>query len=682
LRKTKKQTALWNCIHCFSGKKFPKRKEAAYTLIALYAHRKKEKNLLSRYIQLLEKPYPGLEDIYLHLKGNFFFNKKLYEKSKPFFIKLKDYKKSVFSKKALLKLGEISFLNENYKNAISYFQLFSKTFPKSRLNNKALWFLGKSKDKLGDKKKAIESFRKVVWNYPLSPYASKASKALKQKKKGLADEKGPNQLYKRAITFYKAKRYRSAEKDFKRFCKKYRNHPKIPQAILIRGKMAFNLRQNSKALELFSWLIRAFPKADERAEAMYTKAMVYWRIGRGKSFLKSAKKVNKKYFKKWGARILYTIGKFYEEKEDWNKALKQYESVEKLFKPQKYFHESMWSAAWSFFMLNKLEEAEKKMSIITTNFPQSPHLNNAIFWRGVILEKLEKEEEAIKTHKENVEKFPLTYLGHQSKNYLEKQGLKIPYKKKGLGKEEIKIIFSNIFISEAHKERIKILISNCFFKIAEQEVRRVTRKLPRKKRYKTMFEIAKISYMAEKYMSCINILRRYFIDKMVGIEKDCPTGFWRMSYPLAFPKELRKNALKYKISPYLIAAVIRAESAFNMEALSRTHAVGLMQIQPKTGRRLAKKIGIRRFLKKQLLTPEINIAMGSFYIRKLLNEFDGNAVYAIASYNAGEDRVHRWAKVNGHLKPIEFINTIPYKETRTYVKRVLGYFEEYKRIYQ
>jgi len=662
---------------------FPTRKESAYTLLALHALRRKESNALKRVLEKLQKPYPGLDDVYLYIKGDFFFDGKEYDKSRKVLYPLVDkYPTSIFADKALLLIGKGLFIEKKYRKVIKTFKRFIKLFPKSRLQGDALWFLARSRDRLGFKSKAIVNYRQIAWNHPLSPYARNAQKRLNKKKRGLANEKGPNQLYKRAILFYKVKRYRSAERDLYRFCKKYKKHPKIPHAILIRGKIAFNLRKNRKALKLFSWLIRSFPRAGEAAEALFTKSMIYWRIGRDKDFIRTCKKVKSKHPQKWGARVLYTIGKYYEEKKQFDNALKQYDAVVRNFSPQKYFHESLWSASWTLFLTGKLENAEKKMALIEKSYPDSPHRSDALFWRAAILKKLGESKKELELHMVNVKEFPLTFLGHESRLHLKQHNIQIPYEGKKLGQETVSVVYSNMFIPKAEKEHVRLLLSNCLFKIAERVLKKNMRGISRKKKYKTVFELAKIMYSAGNYVGCINILRGYFIDKMLGVDKNCPEGFWRMSYPMGFYAEIEKNANKYNLSPYLIASITRAESAFNPDAVSRTQAMGLMQVQPKTGKLLARKMGLTGFRKRQLATPKTNIAIGSFYLKKLLEEFDGNAIYAIASYNAGEEKVRKWAKKNGHLRPIEFINTIPYKETRTYVKRVLGYIEEYKRIYE
>ena len=133
--------------------------------------------------------------------------------------------------------------------------------------------------------------------------------------------------------------------------------------------------------------------------------------------------------------------------------------------------------------------------------------------------------------------------------------------------------------------------------------------------------------------------------------------------------------------PLLVNAIIKAESAFEEKALSRAGARGLMQLMPATARRLAKAHKFKLASADQLFDPAINVRLGARHLGDLLKDFGGAVVPAIASYNAGRRVVKRWWSARKD-EPLEtFIERIPYQETRNYVKRVLGYYWEYQRIY-
>jgi soluble lytic murein transglycosylase len=120
-------------------------------------------------------------------------------------------------------------------------------------------------------------------------------------------------------------------------------------------------------------------------------------------------------------------------------------------------------------------------------------------------------------------------------------------------------------------------------------------------------------------------------------------------------------------------AVARQESVMMPDARSPAGALGLMQLMPATGRKLAQQMKNGLSNLQQLLHPEINIRLGSYYLRQLVKQFDGHAALATAAYNAGPRRVRQWAPDQQNLDADIWIDTIPYAETRQYVRRVLAY---------
>jgi soluble lytic murein transglycosylase len=122
------------------------------------------------------------------------------------------------------------------------------------------------------------------------------------------------------------------------------------------------------------------------------------------------------------------------------------------------------------------------------------------------------------------------------------------------------------------------------------------------------------------------------------------------------------------------------ESTFTPEIRSHANAYGLMQLIPDTGRRVARQLGIRRFTTAMLTQPETNVRLGTKYFKDMVDQF-GGVHYALAGYNAGPHRVVRWLKEAPGLPQDEFIDNIPFQETQTYVKRILGTAEDYRALY-
>jgi len=150
--------------------------------------------------------------------------------------------------------------------------------------------------------------------------------------------------------------------------------------------------------------------------------------------------------------------------------------------------------------------------------------------------------------------------------------------------------------------------------------------------------------------------------------------------PLAHQDAIRTQAYEKRLDPSLIAAVIYAESKFN-DSTSSAGALGLMQLLPSTAHFIADRSGGTAFTTEDLSTPEINIAYGSWYLRYLLDRYDGDEVLALAAYNGGMGNVDKWVAEAGARGERLDITDIPFPETRAYVQRVLDVRREYRRTY-
>ncbi len=146
-----------------------------------------------------------------------------------------------------------------------------------------------------------------------------------------------------------------------------------------------------------------------------------------------------------------------------------------------------------------------------------------------------------------------------------------------------------------------------------------------------------------------------------------------LRFPKGFSELVKYYATQYSIPNEWVFAVIRQESAYGVEAESAVGALGLMQIMPATGANLARENNLKQFKTKQLLDPKTNISLGTYYLAQLREKYDGNMLLASAAYNAGPSKVNRWKKQNTELPLVMWIETIPYKETRNYVKNILTY---------
>jgi peptidoglycan lytic transglycosylase len=162
---------------------------------------------------------------------------------------------------------------------------------------------------------------------------------------------------------------------------------------------------------------------------------------------------------------------------------------------------------------------------------------------------------------------------------------------------------------------------------------------------------------------------------------DLPRKYWEALFPKAYWSDLKRSSAANGLDPYLVASLIRQESEFNPNAVSRANAVGLMQLLPKTGKAVARQVKMKRYTASQLYTPAVNLQLGTRYFRGMVDKFGGSFEYALAAYNAGSDRVEDWLNQGKYRDPQEFVESIPFTETREYVQAILRNASVYKQLY-
>lgn len=189
--------------------------------------------------------------------------------------------------------------------------------------------------------------------------------------------------------------------------------------------------------------------------------------------------------------------------------------------------------------------------------------------------------------------------------------------------------------------------------------------------------LADLDHASGNTVATLKTLRAAF-PALATVEQDSvPPYFLRMYYPLKYDDWIREYSGKNGVDAYTIMGLIHQESYFNPSAKSYVGATGLMQLMPATGRELAANFHIAPHLDN----PETNIRLGTAHFKMLVNLFGGSNELAIASYNAGQGRIAQWRRAAPNKPLDEFIESIPYRETRTYTKHVVMLASTYKRMY-
>ena len=156
---------------------------------------------------------------------------------------------------------------------------------------------------------------------------------------------------------------------------------------------------------------------------------------------------------------------------------------------------------------------------------------------------------------------------------------------------------------------------------------------------------------------------------------------WELAWPLAFGDSVAGAAREFAFDPALVWAIMREESAYRPEVSSPAGALGLMQLIPPTAGRVAGELGLTGFVAERLYDPGTNIRIGTYYLRSLVERWDGSRALAIASYNAGPEAVGRWLEKDADVRPDVFVETVTYGETRRYLRRVLRSYRMYQLLY-
>lgn len=201
----------------------------------------------------------------------------------------------------------------------------------------------------------------------------------------------------------------------------------------------------------------------------------------------------------------------------------------------------------------------------------------------------------------------------------------------------------------------------------------------RNKTYLKMLMNAYIKIQA--YNRATYISETYFAGERAKQGMTVGRELWQMGFPAAYSQYVREYSSKFGVPDSFVLAIMRAESHFNKEAYSPVGARGLMQIMPFTANQLSRLLGESEVPAQDLLKPEVNIRLGSKYLSRLQSKFQNQLPLVAAGYNAGPHRVNSWLNNFGTLESDEFIEHVPFQETRNYMKKVVRNYAVYNELY-
>lgn len=528
---------------------------------------------------------------------------------------------------------------------------------------------------------ATRDFQTLFYKFPLADEAKDAGTALPKLNKQLHGEfpYATAELQdQRAQIFYDAHKWKEARAEYEKLASMLKD-PANParQRALVR---VAECRQHPRETpSLLANLNLSDPEAD--AERLYSLSQAYRSDKNEVAMLTNIEKVAGKYLQsRWSEDALMAAGNYYWVQLDRSKAAHYYERVLEAFPAGKYAYNAEWRIAWVAY-LERQPYADDKITVFLRKYPVSGGAVNALYWLGRNAERSGNPAHARAYYKKTIDRFPTTYFADAAQNRLDKLGpgdedppdflLQVPPAPVLRAFDEP--VAPNVL---DRWNRAQALRTIAFDASAELELKAAyaATASPR-----FLLEAAQAAFDQGHFGTGMAYGRQAvasFDSRKLG---EVPPNVWKVLFPLPYEAQLRREAERNDFDPMFAAGLIRQESTFQADVVSHANAIGLMQILPKEGRRLARQRKVR-YTKASLFDPNINIELGMLYISELTRS-TGAPEYAAAAYNAGEDRLAQWKGERAYEEIPEFVESIPFTETREYVQIVVRNAAMYRKLY-
>jgi peptidoglycan lytic transglycosylase len=329
-----------------------------------------------------------------------------------------------------------------------------------------------------------------------------------------------------------------------------------------------------------------------------------------------------------------------------------------------------WRAGWLEFRLGETEAARQAFERQLRQYPDSAQASAAAYWIGYLAEQGKDTARARAFYTATIERFRNDYYSDVARERLRQMGpgtmdddsliasLPPPAKAKPF-----------VMAAPEDDPRLQksLLLENCG--MIDFAVRELQAAANHNGANWSTASIVRLLTDTGDYFRALETLKRATPGYYSFTVGELPRPLWEGLFPKPYWEQIKRYSEENQLDPFLVASVIRQESEFNADAVSHARAMGLMQLLPQTGKKLAREEKLRHFAASMLLDPGTNVELGTRYLRHLLDKYDGQVEYALAAYNAGPDRVDNWK--DAHYDDIhEFVESIPFSETRDYVQAV------------
>jgi soluble lytic murein transglycosylase len=372
----------------------------------------------------------------------------------------------------------------------------------------------------------------------------------------------------------------------------------------------------------------------------------------------------------WLAEALYTSANMYLLKKDYPQAIVYYTELATRFPTNRYAPSSHWKAAWLNYRLGNYSAAALLFDKQIAQYAGGKEIPAALYWRGRLYADEEHQPAMAAAYYQTVSKaFEHYYYAQLSRDRLAELGSVSPADVamlENIQREEIPALTDDVPEDDEHVIKARLLANAGLNEYIPDEI-----KAADGSEQWGAFAEAEIYSSDGETFRAMRVLKRALPFYTSAPIDTLPMGYWKILFPQQYWSAIEQDSAKNGLDPYMVASLIRQESEFNPTAISSANAFGLMQLLPSVGRSMAKEEGIHHFNEVELLNPETNIRLGTRYLKQTLDKFDGQAPYAFAAYNAGDSRVTDWQSIGKYHGMDEFVESIPFTETRDYVQAIL-----------
>ena len=340
--------------------------------------------------------------------------------------------------------------------------------------------------------------------------------------------------------------------------------------------------------------------------------------------------------------------------------------------------ETLWTLGWTLYLAGRYDDALKTFERYGQMFPDGDYLSNALFWTGKIHQRFGHTAERDAAFHDLLGKYPYSYYSYRARQI---QGVS-PVAPSQIDNGNI---FPDIegqlaAVTDPRLTSVRELAALGLHRDAIREMKVLAAANP--DNLGLQFLLADLFVQGDEPFKANGVLQKKFRAFVRHGGMNVPPRFWEILFPLSYGDVIRSEAAKRQLDPYLIASIIRQESGFEPAIVSNAGAVGIMQIMPREAEAIATAAGLPPISREQLFDPVTNIAVGAAEYSQKLAAMKGNDTLAIAAYNAGEEAVRRWLAQTPLGDIDTFVESIPYAETKLYVKSVSRNRFEYRRIYE